>query len=56
MRYMKCYVSDFMGYVYNMVIPDISFDLNMGVTQLNFKFSDVKISNMNVGDINLVLN
>ncbi|CAL6017752.1 BPI-like_protein [Hexamita inflata] len=56
MRYMKCYVSDFRSYVYNMVIPDISFDLNMGVTQLNFKFSDVKISNMNVGDINLVLN
>ncbi|CAL6072235.1 Conserved_hypothetical protein [Hexamita inflata] len=54
-RYALCYVNDFIDYVYNIKIPNISVAVNFGI-KFEFTMCDIKISNINIPDISIMLN
>ncbi|CAL5973127.1 Conserved_hypothetical protein [Hexamita inflata] len=55
-KYMLCGIKDSMGPLSNIVIPDLQFRLNLGVSQIQFSLTDIKIANIIVADAAVDIN
>ncbi|CAL6015389.1 Conserved_hypothetical protein [Hexamita inflata] len=50
-KYMLCGIKDSMKPISNIVIPDLKFELNAGITKIDVALTDIKLANLNVQDV-----
>ncbi|CAL6082066.1 Conserved_hypothetical protein [Hexamita inflata] len=52
-KFMECAMSEALAYTQLIPIPDLSFELDLGITRINFILSDIKFANLRVGNLNV---
>lgn len=55
-KYIECGIKSALVFAQRMPIPDLNFNLNLGVTTIRFSLKDIKFSDLNARKANLELN